>query len=447
MKHELLPIKIKDLLDLRRNGMLLVNSEYQRGAVWSKTQQKKLIDSVFRGYPLPLFYLHYQQKQVGNMKAESYEIIDGQQRINALFDFREGAIKLFDPIKDEDEARFPQFIKNITCPWAGKDFMGLDIELQEKFDNTELVYAKIDTSSDDEARDLFIRLQAGLPLNAQEKRDAWPGGFTEFVLHFGGKPEIKRYPGHDFFQKKVNKSTDRGSTRQLCAQVGMLFLREAAKGNWIDTSSLKIDEFYYQQLGLQQNDPNVIRFQKVLTQVYDLFKSYQGKNLQDHEVIHIIILVDSLMSDEYTNNWQGDFITAFDKFRENHAIAKKEKVGKFWENYSMYTQANANKSSSLQLRHKFFSEQMLEIIKPIKKDATRIYGPIEREIIYYRDNKKCQVCGKDIEWDDLEIHHIKEYQDGGETKLENGVSVHKFCHPKGQAAIEFEQKWLKEHGL
>ena len=149
------------------------------------------------------------------MKAESYEIIDGQQRINALFDFREGAIKLFDPIKDEEEARFPQFIKNVSCPWAGKDFMGLDPVYQNLFDETELIYAKIDTSTDDEARDLFIRLQAGLPLNAQEKRDAWPGGFTEFVLHFGGKPQIKRYPGHDFFIKKVNKSIDRGNTRQL----------------------------------------------------------------------------------------------------------------------------------------------------------------------------------------------------------------------------------------
>jgi hypothetical protein len=447
MKHELLHIKIKDILDLKRNGMLFVNSEYQRGPVWSKVQQKKLIDSVFRGYPLPLFYLHYQQRQVGNMKAESYEIIDGQQRINALFDFREGAIKLFDPIKDEEEARFPQFIKNVPCPWAGKDFVGLDQELQEKFDETELIYAKIDTSSEDEARDLFIRLQAGLPLNAQEKRDAWPGGFTEFVLRFGGKPEIKRYPGHDFFIKKTNKTPERGSARQLCAQVGMLFLREATKGNWIDTSSPKIDEFYYQQLGLQENDTRIVRFQKVLTQTFDLFKNYTGKNLQDHEVIHVILLVDSLMSDEYISGWQSNFITAFDKFRENHAIAKKNKAGKFWENYSMYTQASANKSSSLQLRHKFFSEEMLEIIMPKKKDPTRIYGPIEREIIYYRDNRKCQVCGKDISWEELEIHHIQEHQNGGKTNLNNGVSVHKACHPKGQAAIDFEKKWIIEHSV
>jgi len=43
-------IKIKDLLDLKRNNILTVNPEYQRGAVWKDPQQKKLIDSVLRGY-------------------------------------------------------------------------------------------------------------------------------------------------------------------------------------------------------------------------------------------------------------------------------------------------------------------------------------------------------------------------------------------------------------
>ena len=53
-------IKIKDLLELKRNNMLTVNPEYQRGAVWKDPQQKKLIDSVLRGYPLPLIYLHHK---------------------------------------------------------------------------------------------------------------------------------------------------------------------------------------------------------------------------------------------------------------------------------------------------------------------------------------------------------------------------------------------------
>ncbi len=83
-------IKIAELLDLRRSHMLTVNPEYQRGAVWGEAQQKRLIDSVLRGYPLPLIYLHYKKIIVSGMSRESLEIIDGQQRINALYAFAEG---------------------------------------------------------------------------------------------------------------------------------------------------------------------------------------------------------------------------------------------------------------------------------------------------------------------------------------------------------------------
>jgi len=116
MIHEPEVMKIKDLLDLKKNQMLKVNSEYQRGSVWTKTQQKKLIDSVLRGYPLPMIYLHYKEHKIAGMKSQSFEIIDGQQRINALYDFFQGAYKLFDTIKDDDIAHFPQFIKDNPCP-------------------------------------------------------------------------------------------------------------------------------------------------------------------------------------------------------------------------------------------------------------------------------------------------------------------------------------------
>lgn len=46
---------INDLLQLKVNNMLYANPEYQRGRVWKLAQKKRLVDSVFRGYPIPLF--------------------------------------------------------------------------------------------------------------------------------------------------------------------------------------------------------------------------------------------------------------------------------------------------------------------------------------------------------------------------------------------------------
>lgn len=165
-------LSVRDLLDLFKNGMLRANPEYQRGIVWTPSQRKKLIDSVMRCYPLPLIYLHHIKKAVAGMQREDLEIIDGQQRINALHQFAEGGYRLFHPVEDEEEARFPEFLKNQPCPWGGKDFHGLSNDLKARFLDTKISVAYMTSPTDNEVRDLFVRLQAGLPLNAQETRDA-----------------------------------------------------------------------------------------------------------------------------------------------------------------------------------------------------------------------------------------------------------------------------------
>lgn len=106
MEMERDTLTVQQILDLRNNKMLTVNAEYQRGPVWSSAQKKRLIDSVLRSYPIPLIYLHHIKRSVAGMQREDLEVIDGQQRINSLYEFREGALKLFDPVKDDKEARY-----------------------------------------------------------------------------------------------------------------------------------------------------------------------------------------------------------------------------------------------------------------------------------------------------------------------------------------------------
>lgn len=434
-------VRIKDLLLWKRSNILSVNPEYQRGAVWSVDQQRKLIDSVFRGYPLPLIYLHYRKTSIAGITTEHLEIIDGQQRINALHAFAENHFKLFDPVLDEKRARFPEFIKKLPCQWAHCNYFSLPVNLKDYFEQTEVFIAKVITDEEDEARDLFIRLQSGLPLNPQEKRDAWPGGYTEFVLQTAGKKEIMRYPGHDFFRHLVYvPSTERGVARALCAQIGMLFFENATQGNWKDIGTQAIDDYYYQQLAFDPKAPKVQRFIKVLDLVATIFKDYNGKKLKAHEAIHVVLLVNSLMED-YAKDWQTRFVAAFDKFRHESVLSKKQREGEYWYYYVALISTQASQASTIQRRHSFFTRKMFEFIKPVAKDPIRGYGLLERELIFFRDQKICAVCGYEVNWLDLEIHHVNEHQHGGATTLENGVSVHKSCHPKGQAAVAFYEQW------
>jgi len=259
MRTESKTKSIGDLNELFKNSILTVNPEYQRGVVWTKAQKKRLIDSIFRDYELPLIYLHHKVDNIAGIRREVFEIVDGQQRLTAISDYVEGAFKLFDPKKEKSEAKFPNFLIERDCPWGGKFFHELSGETQECFLDRKLSLVYIETEDENEVRDMFIRLQAGSALNAQEKRDAMPGGMTDFILRLGGKPQITRYPGHEFFPKlmKSRPDSDRGKTRLLAAQITMLLLHQknAPGKQFPDIGPTVIDGFYYDNLDFGPDSP------------------------------------------------------------------------------------------------------------------------------------------------------------------------------------------------
>ena len=415
MKTEPDDITVRDLLSLKSQQMLVVNPEYQRGAVWKRAQQKKLVDSVLRGYPIPLIYFHHIHQTAAGLRSERFEVIDGQQRINALYEFHEGAFKLFDPVKDEADARFPHFITQQPCPWGGRSFPDIGDELKEQFLDTLLRIVKIETHDPNQAKDLFVRLQAGMPLNSQEKRDAWPGQFTDFVLKLGGKPNVARYPGHDFFNvlMRAHRSKDRGKFRQLAAQIAMLFLTKRKDGRWANTNAAAIDDFYYEHLGFDAHSDDARRLGKVFDKLMILLPDHEKrKKIIGHEAIHLVLLVDALL-DDYTRSWESQFSSAFDLFREQLALAKKaqkeSRPSDYWSQYGVWTRVNSDRAENIQRRHEFFAAKMHEMLQPKMKDQQRTFGALEREIIYYHDRKRCGECNADVIWSEAEIHHVDQH--------------------------------------
>ncbi|GAH63697.1 unnamed protein product, partial [marine sediment metagenome] len=268
------------------------------------------------------------------------------------------------------------------------------------------------------------------PLNAQEKRDAWPGGFTEFILKTAGKPEIERYPGHEFFPELMGagrRSADRGKFRQLTAQMAMLFLtRRKTNGERLcDIRASDIDDFYYEHLDFDPASPEPVRFVNVLNKIR-FFLGDRRKKLAAHEAIHLILLIDSLQ-DDYTRSWERNFASAFDRFREEVAKDKKTRYedspGEFWLRYANWTRVSADHGDTIQRRHEFFCHKMIEWLSPQVKDPIRVFGPIERELIYYRDERECQVCHNKVPWSEAEIHHVRPHADGGATTIANGLLV------------------------
>ena len=73
-------ITIKELIDLIESKKLNLTPPYQRHFIWTPKDQKLLIDSIHKTYPLPSFFI--LKKGI-----DEYEMVDGQQRANTIHKF------------------------------------------------------------------------------------------------------------------------------------------------------------------------------------------------------------------------------------------------------------------------------------------------------------------------------------------------------------------------
>lgn len=140
--------------------------DWQRTKVWNVKKQQLLIDSILRGWRLPKFYFVADE-------AEQYEVVDGQQRLNAIFSFFGNELAL----SAESAAEF-----------GGPFYKDLNPQVSDLFDDYEIDYDEISDSDEAELKGFFQRLQQGLPLTASEKLNAEHGKLRDYCKELAQLP-------------------------------------------------------------------------------------------------------------------------------------------------------------------------------------------------------------------------------------------------------------------
>jgi hypothetical protein len=146
--------------------------DWQRSEVWNRAKKQRLIDSILRAWKLPKFYFI---EQVG----EDYLVEDGQQRLNAIWEFFSNEL----PLSAQSAAQF-----------KGKYYRDLPRAIADAFDDFEIDYDLISGATDAELKEFFQRLQEGMPLTSSEKLNAVPSKLTDFC---------RSAANHPFFAKTV----------------------------------------------------------------------------------------------------------------------------------------------------------------------------------------------------------------------------------------------------
>jgi len=165
--------------------------DWQREEVWNKSKKQKLIDSILKGWKLPKFYF----VKVSDV-PEEYEVVDGQQRLAAIFEFLDNEL----PLSDASAKKF-----------GGLYYKDLKDELSDEFDDFEIQFDEITDADDKELKEFFLRLQEGLPLISSEKLNAVDSKLRDFCVraaNFGFFKNTcylanKRYSHFDVVAKSV----------------------------------------------------------------------------------------------------------------------------------------------------------------------------------------------------------------------------------------------------
>ena len=156
-------------------GQLTLAAEFQRNAVWPSPAKAYLIDTILNDRPIPLLF--FQRTTSAQSGLPAYTVIDGQQRLRAIFEYL------------DDRFRLSQSVKK--AKYYNKRFSELDLELQDRICNYDLVIEELSGYSDDDIRDMFVRINKYVvQLSPQELRHAKGAGkFHDFVEKIG-KDEI-----------------------------------------------------------------------------------------------------------------------------------------------------------------------------------------------------------------------------------------------------------------
>jgi hypothetical protein len=382
-----------------------INPEYQRSKMWTDRKKQLLLDSIIKGLPIGTFIL--KKKDDGK-----FEVLDGQQRIDAIFCFVEG--HLLTPTE--------------TTGFIGKNHENLltDLRRSAEFDSFEIFYDEIEDGTDQDIAMIFLRLQEGMPLNSAERLNATIGAMRNFVF------EVSKHP---VFSRDTKISPFRFAHRIIAAHMTLLELAS----NFDNVPYPEFPNLRFPNLRKMYTD-NVDtippRLHRRIIGTLDLIHQMLGEDgrvIRKKSDLPIVYLLTSYLRDKYVFNFQllGNFIIRFFTTVAQVKVPDGEIPRNQYERYVELRKKGLTHDTFCERFRIILGLFLNEVPKIAPKDPKRSFEVGQKLAIYYnKNNRICQYCHEVVEWKDADFHHIIFHSNGGPTTVENGQLIHINCHRK-----------------
>ena len=387
------------------------NPDFQRPSVWSRSQKQLLIDTILRDYDIPKLYW----RKVGS-KPDKYEVVDGQQRLRAIWEYFDGAYGLPKDAELIDGEKV-----------AGCKYEKLPDDLRMRFDVYALDVVAIEESDEDEVREMFLRLQNGTSLKAQEKRNAYPGKMRAFV---------RQLAQHPFFGS-VGFANARFNYDLVAAQLTCLELA----GGPTSVRNADLNKMYENHVEFDAKSDEGRTVKRILDLLASTFPE-KTPELERFNVVALYCVLSELLSQyafAQAKPFLRDWFIEFEEVRRAQEELTAEEADPDWVTYKEKISHSTDSADSIRWRMEFMLRHFLEAHPDIaRKDNLRSFTEVQRLTVFRRDKGRCQVkkkCkGAKLSWDDWHCDHRKPWTSGGLTTVANGQAACTPCNlSKGSA--------------
>lgn len=254
-------------------GKLIVDDTYQRRSVWSEKDKVRLIETILLQLVIPelFFWKADTDPETG---VSTTHIVDGQQRIKAIYSFINNEFKLK-----------PQYLLDggIKSEYSNKYFKDLDAETRKAFWNYQLMIIEIDSKATrDDIITMFNRLNlTDYSLNDQEKRNSVSGEFAALARELSDNPlwdekrlftgpDVKRMKDVEFcasivllYRKGIIDQTDQSALNQAYEELQVGY-KDAERDKEAVCAAIEIISLFFVS-------DSVTKFLRRKAQLYTLF--------------------------------------------------------------------------------------------------------------------------------------------------------------------------------
>ncbi len=159
-----------------KDGSIDLQPDFQRDLVWNKAKKQSFIDTILREWQFPAVFL------VVPIHGEILDVLDGQQRLNAIYEFFEDKFEIDGNIEPLDEK---------VRPLHGLRYSQLPSDVRNRIGRYSVRVCELTDYREEEPYELFFRLNQGTVLTPAEKRNTLYGPIREQVRNLVGHMELE----------------------------------------------------------------------------------------------------------------------------------------------------------------------------------------------------------------------------------------------------------------